>query len=197
MILTIEREFGSGGLEIGKILSKHYGIRLYDAESLLDAAKGMSEFDEVRSFLMEEPVNSLIYAIAMSELIEERGKIPFAAMKKIASENDCIIMGRCGNHIFQNDERLTSIFIHADLDLRIQRIARDYQLSESKAKILIEKTDRHRSSFYKYYTSKEWADMFNFHLSIDSGKLGIAHSAGLIIDYIDKRRAFIKDDETI
>lgn len=188
MIITIEREFGSGGLRIGELLAQHYGIQFYDSEALLDAAQELGNFDEVRSFLLEEPVNSLIYAIAMSEVIEDRGRLPFAMMNKIASEKDCVIMGRCGNFIFRNDKRLTSVFIHADLPSRVERIARNYRMSEPEAKKLIEKTDKHRSSFHDYYTNEAWDNASHYQLSIDSGKLGIEMSAELIIDFIEKKK---------
>lgn len=188
MIITIEREFGSGGLRVGEILAGHYGIKFYDSEALLDAAQRLGDFDEVRSFLLEEPVNSLIYAIVMSEFIEERGKLPFAMMKKIASENDCVIMGRCGNHIFREDKRLTSVFIHADMEKRVERISRNYRMTDPESKKLIEKTDKHRSSFHDYYTNETWDKASNYQLSIDSGKLGIEKSAELIIDYIEKKK---------
>lgn len=189
MIITIEREFGSGGMCVGNLLAAHYGIKLYDSEALMDAAQKLGDFDEVRSFILEEPVNSLIYAIAMSELIEERAKLPFAMMKKIASEKDCVILGRCANHIFRGDERLTSVFLHAEQPKRVERIAREYKMSRQEAKKLIEKTDKHRSSFYGYYTNETWGESSNYQLSIDSGNLGIAQTAELIIDYIERKNA--------
>lgn len=192
MIITIEREFGSGGLQVGELLSKYYGIQFFDSEALLDAAQDMGDFDEVRSFLLEEPVNSLIYAIAMSEFIEDRGKLPFAMMSKIASEKDCVIMGRCGNFIFRNDKRLTSVFIHADMSNRVERIARNYRMSEPEAKKLIEKTDKHRSSFHDYYTNEAWDNASDYQLSIDSGKLGIEMTAELIIDFIEKKKKAVR-----
>lgn len=188
MIITIGREFGSGGTETGKLLAGHYGIPFFDSEALMDAAQRLGDFDEVRSFLLEEPVNSLIYAIAVSECIEKRAALPFAMIRRIADEQDCVLMGRCGNYIFRKNPRLTSVFLRADIGLRTERIAGKFQMSRQKARRLIEKTDKHRSDFHGYYTNEEWGRASNYQLCIDSGSLGIRQTAGLIIDFIDRKR---------
>lgn len=187
MIITIERQFGSGGLIVGRLLAQHYRIPLFDSEQLFDAAQKLGDFDEVQSFLREEPVNSLIYAIAAEENIEERGRLPFALMRKIAAEQDCVLMGRCGNYIFRGERRLTSVFLHAGLRKRMDRIAREYQLSDRESRKLIQQTDKHRETFYNYYTHEEWGKSANYQLSIDSGLLGVEQTARLITDYIGRK----------
>ena len=104
-ILTIGRQYGSGGREIGQKIAEKLGYPLYDKEKLLEIAKKDGSFDEVRSFYQEKPVDSLLYAIAMSTLTQGMERKPFQEIKKIIEQEPCILIGRCGNYIHEGQNR--------------------------------------------------------------------------------------------
>ena len=97
----------------------------------------------------------------------------FNAIRKIADEGACVMIGRCSDYALAENPNLLSIYIHADMQTRIRRIAAKYDLTDAKAKERIQKTDKKRASYYNYYTSKRWGDADSYHLTLDSGILGI------------------------
>ncbi len=99
IIITIGRQSGSGGRKIGERLAEKLGIPCYGKSELQKIAEGTDDYEEVQSFYEEEPVNSLLYAIAMSQFEQEVGRIPFRRIRELASKESCIIIGRCAGHI--------------------------------------------------------------------------------------------------
>ena len=197
-IITIGRQFGSAGREIGYKVAKDLGIKLYDKEMLARAAKESGLCEELFETHDEKPTNSFLYSLVMDtySLGYSSGSYAdmpinhkvflaqFDAIKKIASEGPCILVGRCADYALEDNENLLSIFIHADLDARIRRIARIYDLTDAKAKDRIIKTDKKRSSYYNYYTSKRWGDADSYDMCIDSGKMGVDGSVELMLNAI-------------
>lgn len=192
MIITIGREYGSGGHEIGKRLAEHYGIPFYDKEALVKIAKEKGFYDEIISFYDEKPVNSLLYAIAMNAYSENIGKMQFDLIRSITQDKDCVIIGRCGNYIFKDTPGAVSVFIHAGADKRIQRVRDVYGIKDKNLKEFIERTDKGRASFHKFYTDQEWGDARNYHLTINSGEIGTDACMELISEFIEKKRKLIK-----
>ena len=184
MILTIGREYGSGGHDIGVLLSQKLGIKLYDKDSLRKEAESSDLFEEMQMFYDEVPINSLLYSIVENSGSESIGRIPFAHIREIARREPCIIIGRCATQILKAEPELISIFIHASMDKRIEKIAADNGVSSEKAAKMIEKEDRNRENFYYHYTGKHWRDLDGYQLSLDSGKLGAAQTVEMILDYI-------------
>ena len=113
----------------------------------------------------------------------------FDAIKKIASEESCVMVGRCADYALSEHPGAISVFIHADLDKRIDRISKKYELSAAQAKDRIQKTDKQRSSYYNYYTSKKWGDANSYHLCLDSGILGIEGCVEMILKAIEVKDA--------
>ena len=204
-IITIGRQFGSAGREIGNVVAKELGIKLYDKEMLTIAAKesGLSkEFFEKHD---EKPTSSFLYSLVMDTYAMNYATNAFSdmplnhkvflaqynAIKKIADEGSCILVGRCADYALEDYSDCSKIFIHANLDARIHRIARIYDLTDAKAKDLIQKNDKRRSAYYNYFSNKRWGDSESYDLSIDSSKLGIEGSARAIIEY-----ARIKEEVT-
>jgi len=187
MIISIGREYGSGGHEIGEKLAKKYGIKFYDKQALIQVAKENGNYDEIVSFFEEKPVNSLLYAIAMNSYFDEIGKKQFETIRKIAELESCVMIGRCGNYIFKENDNATNVFIHADIKKRIQRVTEIYKNDTKDIKSLIESTDKQRAAFHNYYTDEDWGDSRNYQLTIDSGKIGIDASVELISDFIEKK----------
>ncbi|MEG0963582.1 MAG: cytidylate kinase-like family protein [Lachnospiraceae bacterium] len=185
MIITIGREFGSCGHIIGRELAQRLGVKYYDKESLGKEARKEPGYDELRAFYEEEPVNSILYMIATDSRFN--GKIPFEFIRNLASKEDCVIVGRCGNYILRNQPDLTSVFVHAPKQYRIEQTAADRKISISKATDLVEKEDKSRSGFHKYYADEVWNTADGYQLTIDSSVIGIEEAVDLIIDFINKK----------
>lgn len=201
MIITIGRQYGSAGREIGELLAKTYDIPLYDKEMLKRAAKESGICEEIFETHDEKPTNSFLYSLVMDTYslgyssngyadMPINHKVflaQFDAIKKIADEGPCVLVGRCADYALEEYPNVVNVFIHADLDVRIRRIARLYDLTDAKAKDTIIKTDKKRASYYNYYTNKEWGEAKSYDLCINSGKLGVDNSAKAIMEYVDIR----------
>lgn len=173
-IITIGRQTGSGGRDIGKLLAKELGIKCYDKELLDRAAKDSGICHELFEHHDEKPTNSFLYSLVMDTYSFGYSSAAFADMpinhkvflaqfdtiKKIAQEESCVMVGRCADYALAEYPGAISIFIHADLDKRIHRLSKIYNLSASAAKDQIVKSDKKRASYYNYYTSKKWGGCF-------------------------------------
>lgn len=198
-IITIGRQFGSAGREIGYKVADQLGIKLYDKEMLNRAAKESGICQELFETHDEKPTNSFLYSLVMDtySLGYSSGSYTdmpinhkvflaqFDAIKKIADEGPCILVGRCADYALEDYSNVLSVFIHADLDVRIRRIARIYDLTDAKAKDLIQKTDKKRSSYYNYYSNKKWGAADSYHMCLDSSVLGIDGTAEAIIKLVE------------
>lgn len=205
-IITIGRQFGSGGREIGHIVADKLGIKLYDKEMLDRAAKESGICQELFETHDEKPTNSLLYSLVMDTYslgysagsytdMPINHKIFLAqydAIKKIADEGPCILVGRCADYALEGYPNVLRIFIHADLDARIRRIARIYDLTDAKAKELIQKTNKKRSSYYNYYTNKRWGDAESYDACLNSSLLGLDGTAEAILKLVELKDQGIK-----
>ena len=199
-IYTIGREFGSGGKAVGEALANRLGIKLYDKELLQQAAKDSGFCEEIFENHDEKPTSSFLYSLVMDTYsVGSYNSSPFLDMplnhkvflaqfetiKKIADRESCVIVGRCADYALEDNENLLSVFIHADLDARIRRIARIYDLTDAKAKDLIKKTDKRRSSYYNYYSNKKWGAAESYNICLDSSLLGIDGTAKAIEQLVE------------
>lgn len=203
-VITIGRQFGSAGREIGQTLASDLGIKCYDKELLDRAAKDSGLCQELFENHDEKPTNSFLYSLVMDTYSFGYSSASFADMpinqkvflaqydsiKKLAEEGSCIIVGRCADYALADFPNVLSVFIHADLSSRIRRIAKKYDLTDAKAKERILKTDKKRASYYNYYTSKKWGEASGYDLCLDSGLFGIDGCVKLI-----KRAIAIREDE--
>lgn len=197
-IITIGRQFGSAGREIGVIVAKELGIELYDQEMLKVAAKESGLCEEFFKKHDERPTSSFLYSLVMDTYAMNYSTNAFSdmplnhkvflaqynAIKKIADEGSCVLIGRCADYALDEYENCCKIFIHADMDDKVRRIARIYDLPKGKAREMILKADKKRASYYNYFTNKRWGDSESYDLSINSSKLGVEASAKEIIDYV-------------
>ncbi|QAT43867.1 cytidylate kinase-like family protein [Aminipila luticellarii] len=188
MIITIGREYGSGGHDIGEMLAEKLGIVLYDKEDLAERSKILGYYEEEKTFYEEQPANSLLYAISKGE---ENGKMsakPFKHIKEITENQACVIIGRCANVIFREEVEHISVFVHADLFKRAERIADTNHISKKEAELLIRQTDKRRAEFHHQYTGEDWGDSRGYQLSVDSGRIGIEGAVQVICDYMEAKR---------
>lgn len=193
-IITIGRQFGSAGREIGRKVAADLGIKLYDKEMLDRAAKESGICQELFETHDEKPTNSFLYSLVMDTYslgysVGGYQDMPinhkvflaqFDTIKRIADEGPCILVGRCADYALEGYDNVLRLFIHADMDARIRRIARIYNLTDAKAKELIVKTDKSRSSYYDYYTNKKWSSAVSYDACISSSMLGIEGTAEYI-----------------
>ena len=197
-VITIGREFGSGGHEIGMKLAEKLGIKCYDKELLELAAKESGLCEELFASQDEKPTNSFLYSLVMDTYslgytnsyvdmpINHMGFLAqFDAIKKLAERESCVIVGRCADYALEDNPYAVSVFIKASLDERVQRIKRIYELNDSKAADLIQKTDKRRASYYNYYSSKKWGEAKSYNLCIDSGLVGIDGAIDMILKFIE------------
>ena len=197
-IYTIGREFGSGGREVGEKLAAKLGIKLYDKELLQQAAKDSGFCEEIFENHDEKPTNSFLYSLVMDTYsVSGYSAAPFLDMplnhkvflaqfetiKKIAEKESCVIVGRCADYALSDNPDCINVFIHADLDVRIKNVSRNLNITENKARDIINKTDKQRASYYNYYTSKKWGDSKSYNLSLDAGKIGTDNCVEMILKF--------------
>ena len=176
IVITIAREYGSGGRYVGKLLEKELGIKCYDKElmTLVNKKYGFSEefisnFDEKRDRL------SSLNAIYNNDdkLFEAYSKV----IKDLAKKESCIIIGRCGNYVLKNNKNVLRIFIHNSMDGKIKRAVKYFGINKKDAKKTIENVNKLRRSYYKYYTGNELDNINNYDLVFNSDKLSIEEIA--------------------
>lgn len=197
-IYTIGREFGSGGKQVGEKLAERLGIKLYDKELLQQAAKDSGFCEEIFENHDEKPTNSFLYSLVMDTYsVSGYSAAPFLDMplnhkvflaqfetiKKLAEQESCVIVGRCADYALAENPDCINVFIHADMDFRIRNICKKLDVTDNKARDIINKTDKQRASYYNYYTSKKWGDAKSYNLSLDAGKLGIDNCVEMILKY--------------
>lgn len=201
LVITIGRQYGSAGYEIGKKLANELGVKLYDKEMLKRAAKETGLCEELFETHDEKPTNSFLYSLVMDTYslgfssgtyadMPINHKVflaQFDTIKKIAEEESCVMVGRCADYALEDYDNVINIFIYADLEQRIRRVAREFDISDAKAKDIIIKNDKKRASYYNYYTNKDWGEAKGYDLCINSAKLGIDGAVALIKQYIETR----------
>ena len=198
-IITIGRQFGSGGKEIGETLAKELGIPFYDRELLTRAAKESGFCEEMIQNHDERPTNSFLYNLVMDTysfgynsaamvdmpISQKVFLAQFDAIRKIADEGPCVIVGRCADYALSEYDNCLNIFIHGNQKCKIERIMRKYELNDQKAKEMMIKKDKQRQSYYNYYSSKKWGRADSYDLTINSSVLGIEGSVKLIKQFIE------------
>lgn len=174
-IITIGRQYGSGGHEIGQKLAKELSLKCYDKEILQAAARKMDIAPAVLA-KSEEANTSLLYSLLMSagtnSAEDQMAKYEAKFLRQQAEKGSCVIVGRCGGYVFRDDPALISFYITAPIEKRIERIMRLYHLSEEEALKKIQNTDKKRASYYYYHTDKKWTDLSQYQFVIDSSVFG-------------------------
>ncbi len=195
-IITIGRQCGSSGHIIGRLLAEKLGVSCYDEELLDRAAKDSGICHELFASNDEKPTGSFLYSLVMDTyslgytspafsdmpLNQKVFLAQFDAIKSIAEEGPCVIIGRCADYALAERTDCMSVFFHADMPTRIRKIAKQFDITDAKAKDKILKTDKKRASYYNYYTSKRWGEAASYDLCINSGLYGVDGSVQLVLD---------------
>lgn len=197
-IITITRQYGSGGREIGEKLANKLGIKFYDNELITRAAKE-SGFAEVAFERAEEKAtNSLLYSIAMGMNAYGNQDFGFSSLsiddriflaqsniiRKVASEGPCVIVGRCADYILKEEPNLVTVFLQAQLDYRIERATMLYGITKEKAAEEVLKFDKRRANYYNYHTSEKWGMIGNYDLVLRTDLHSIERNVELIEEFL-------------
>ncbi|MCI7596792.1 MAG: cytidylate kinase-like family protein [Lachnospiraceae bacterium] len=197
-IITIGRQFGSGGREIGEKVAEHFGIKCYDKELLARAAKESGFCQEMIESHDERPTNSFLYNLVMDTysfgynassfmdmpISHKVFLAQFDAIKKMADEAPCVIVGRCADYALSEYKNCLNLFIYGNEECKVKRIMDKYDVSEQKAREMMRKNDKQRQSYYNYYSSKKWGRADSYDLCLNSSKYGIEGSIQLIIQAV-------------
>ena len=184
IIVTIGREYGSGGHYVGKLLAKKLGVNFYDKNiiSLVSKESGLSK-NYIAS--NEESLNNAKYEINNDNLIFiAESKV----IKRIAKNESCVIVGRCADYILDGNKDVLKVFLYSDEASKINRCVKYYGISKNKALNEIKKIDKERSKHYNFYTNKEWGNVSNYDLLINVDKYGVECTANLIYSYIINKK---------
>jgi cytidylate kinase len=201
IIITIARQYGSGGREIGEIIAKNLGIPLYDKEIVKEAAQNSELSEEVLHTADESAANSLLYTLAMGSnmlgaTMHFGYKMPINdklfilqsdIIKNYASQGSCVIIGRCADYVLRDNPNLFRIFIYGDLDHRQERIRQRHpEIKSSQIVDTITKTDKRRATYYNFYTGNKWGKFDNYDMAINSSTFGVEETANMITAAIKK-----------
>ncbi len=197
-IITLGRQFGSGGRAVGKKLAEDLGIPYYDKEILTRAAKDSGICEALFENHDEKPTSSFLYSLVMDTYSTSYATMgmpempmsqkvflaQFDTIKKLAEEGPCVIVGRCADYALEELDNVVSVFVHAPLEKRMARVAEYEKIDLTAAKKLVTQNDKKRASYYNYYSNKKWGDAATYDLSVNTGKVGIYGAAEIIKNYV-------------
>jgi cytidylate kinase len=200
LVLTIGRQFGSGGRIIGMKLAEALGISFYDKELIALAARESGLCREVFEKADERASAGLSHAFSLgmsypggmytpyADILSNEGlfKIQSDVIRTLGETESCVIVGRCADYILRDHPNCISFFIHDKLPNRIRRIAERHGYTAGQAKELIVKTDKSRAAYYDYYTNRTWGMSSSYHFSVDASILGIEETAGFMKHFIEQ-----------
>lgn len=192
-IITISREFGSGGRTIGKMTAKELGIPCYDAELIHEIAR-QSGFDEryiqdageySPGGLLSETLRSRAFGPTNGDYLWE---IQYKIISDLAEKGPCVIVGRCADYILKDKADCLKVFIHADMEFRAKRIVEVYGEREVSPEQRLRDKDKRRAAYHRFYTNMKWGHAQNYHITLDSGVLGIDRCAALLCELYSEKR---------
>ena len=190
IIITLSREYGSGGRYIGKLVAEKLGIKLYDKEFVAKLAEetGLSseyiENNEQKRGALETLNNGYYSGLSNSdELFIKESEL----IKKVASENSCVIVGRCADFILKENKNVFKVFVYSNMENKIKRTTNIYGLDKNKAEKEINRINKLRANHYKYYTEKDWNNPENYDICINSDSLGVEKAADLICEMLKEK----------
>ena len=189
MIITIGRQFGSGGREIGEKVAKLLGYTFYDKEILTMAAEESGFSPAAMEHYDEKPTGSLIYSLYMTgaassdnlPLNQQLAFAQFNVIRKVAQNDNCVIVGRCADYILREKKNLLTVFLHAPLEKRVDNVMNTQGISNrSLAEKTIRKQDKARADYYNFFTHKKWGEAGSAMMSLDTSMMSHDKLAELI-----------------
>ena len=201
VVITIARQYGSGGRTVGEMLSKDMGIHYYDKE-LIKLASEESGINERLFVNADEKIKmtklfKMVKNIYTGQLIppesddfvSDKNLFNYQAkvIKNLAEEESCVIVGRCADYVLKDYDNVLSVFVHAPKDYCMEQAAKKVNMPSKELEKYIAKIDKRRADYYKFYTGREWTDARNYDLCLDSSKLGFERCVEEIKAYIKVR----------
>jgi len=197
-IITIGRQFGSGGRAIGKLIAEKLGIPFYDKEIIKHIAEESGYSPEILNLYDEKPTNSFLYSLSLGaytygNTVTGIPEMPMSdkifmvqsdVIKGLAKKGPCVIIGRCAASVLKDEFDIFSVFIHADIDARMLRVAEYEKITSDQAFDLIKKSDKKRASYHNYYSELKWGDATSYDICINS-KIGFENAAQVIVDCVN------------
>lgn len=191
IVVTVSREYGSGGRYVAKLLSEKLGVKFYDKEIVTKLAEetglseGYIEENEQKRGILSTLENDQVTGLSSKDelFIKETELI-----KKLARKDSCVIVGRCADFILKNNRNVVKVFVYSDMEDKIKRATKFYGLNKEKAEKEIKNIDKQRANHYKYYTEREWKEYSNYDICINSDTFGVEKSADIIYDMIQNRK---------
>ena len=206
-IITVGRQYGSGGRYVAKLLAERLGIPFYDKELLVETSKDSGICQEVMEDYDEKQEKRGI--LSMLGGLQGRGDLgmmldmplnhriflaQFDTIRRIADEGPCVIVGRCADYVLRDHKNLISVFIKASTEDRVKRIVELYGVEPAKAEENIKKADKQRAAYYNYYATGTWGSVENYDLCVDTGSLGIEGTVELICKCAEIRGKKLEED---
>jgi len=199
-VITIGRQLGSGGREIGHKLAARLNLTFFDKELIRIAAQESGIQEDIFEEADEKRTHSLF-----GGLIDLRGfqpdevypnyylsnemlfKVQADIIRRLAGENSCLFVGRCSDYVLKDHPRCLNVFISAEMSDRVRRVAKTHNIAEGKAEDLIQKIDKKRADYYRYFSGKVWGAASSYHLCINSSALGIDETVAFIHRFAEKK----------
>lgn len=205
-LVTISREYGSGGRTIGKILAQKLEVPFYDKEELIDLAAERSGFSkELLAGAELKAKNSFAYnlssALSFNEATsgsplsvnEKLFLATFQTIREIGEKGEAVIVGRCADYVLREIAGVTNVFIYADQEDCLRRAVESYGENPDDVKEIVATYDKARQNYYNYHTGQKWGEFKNYNLAINSSYITEEEAANLIADYVQHRR--YKDEQ--
>lgn len=208
-IITVGRQYGSGGRYVAKLLAEELDIPFYDKELLAEASKDSGICTEVLENYDEKNSRGLLFSLISG--VQTHGdsgtmymdmplnhKIflaQFDTIRRLADNGPCVIVGRCADYVLRDHENVLNVFIKASQEDRLKRIVTYYGADPIKAEEILKKADKQRASYYNYYATGTWGDVSNYDLCVDTGTLGIPGTVELIKKCVRIREKKLENGE--
>ncbi len=200
-IITIGRQFGSNGRQIGELVAKKLGVTCYDKQLIKKAAKESGLWEDLLDEMDEKPTNSFLYSVVMDpyafaysfdnsgygmNINQKAFMATYNTIQNIAKNESCVIIGRCSNYVLREFNNVYNFFLYAPLEERIKIVMERFNLDEKKAKDQIVKEDKARASYFNYYTSMKWGNIESYDCCLNTTLMDAESLADLIIEITKK-----------
>ncbi|MCI8514832.1 MAG: cytidylate kinase-like family protein [Lachnospiraceae bacterium] len=205
LIITIGRECGSGGRMIGMKLAERLGIKAYDKELLLLAARESGLSKEILEHHDEKPTNSFLYSLVTDNfssgyaaagyfdmpLNQKAFLAQFDTIKKLADQESCVMIGRCADYALADYPNVVRVFVSGNTEDRLKLTKEAFEVSDGKVKDFMCKTDKKRASYYNYYTNQKWGSAASYDLCINSSAVGYDGAVDTILNFIECKKRYM------
>jgi len=208
-IITVGRQYGSGGRYVAKLLSEKLGIPFYDRELLTEAARESGINEELMENYDEKQGRNLLFSLIGSTQVRGDAGVMYTDMplnhriflaqfdtiRRIAGQGPCVIVGRCADYVLRDYDDVLNVFVKADVDHRVKRIVRYNGADPLKAEDILRKADKQRAAYYNYFATGTWGDVSNYDLCVDTGTLGIEGCVEVILKCIEIKQQARKEEQ--